>query len=105
MASYEKVETSEPKEDAAPAASGGRQYQTTNASASRSGLTANQMSHLAEYDELNMFRDGVFECTENMYPSCFLSFLCPFIHAGQLARRLQVPPTGVRTEPNRTEPN
>ena len=95
MASYERVETSEPKEEApAPAASNGngRAYQTSTVSSSASNLTANQMAHLAEYDELNMFRDGVFECTDNVYPSCFLSFLCPYVHAGQLARRLQVAP-------------
>ena len=78
----------------APAASNGngRAYQTSTVSSSASNLTANQMAHLAEYDELNMFRDGVFECTDNVYPSCFLSFLCPYVHAGQLARRLQVAP-------------
>lgn len=59
------------------------------------GLTANQMAYLAEYDELNMFRDSIFQCTDNVWPSCLLSFCCPFTHIGYLAHRLQALPLWV----------
>uniref|UniRef100_A0A7S3JR56 Uncharacterized protein n=1 Tax=Aureoumbra lagunensis TaxID=44058 RepID=A0A7S3JR56_9STRA len=71
-------------------------YQTTSPSVVSTepgaGLTANQMAHLAEWDELNSFRDGIFRCNENWWPSCLLSFFCPYIHLGQLSRRLEVAP-------------
>lgn len=55
------------------------------------GLTPNQMAHLAEYDELNMFRDGLLDCCQNRY-SLLCSFFCPFFHLGQLAQRLKFAP-------------
>ncbi|KAJ8612930.1 hypothetical protein CTAYLR_006176 [Chrysophaeum taylorii] len=84
---YERVETSDSKAF----------YQTTPSLTSQQqpSLTANQLSHLAEYDELNTFRDGVFECTENVYPSCICSFCCPYVHLGQLASKLQLCPCWV----------
>lgn len=92
---FSRVETTEPELDSKLPATGRGQYQTSATTSQSSNLTANQMAHLAEYDELNMFRDGVFECTENVYPSCLCSFLCPFVHVGQLAHRLQVAPCWV----------
>ena len=57
-----------------------------------SSLTPNQHAHLAEWDELHTFRDEVFDCRKNVFPSCLCAFLCPFVHLGQMASRLGVTP-------------
>ena len=107
---YERVETSDPdkreeskeEEDdeenvfaSVAGPSRGVNYQTVSSSSAPKSLTANQMAQLAEWEELNSFRDGVFECTENMWPSCICSFCCQWIHLGQLASRLGVAPCWV----------
>lgn len=102
---YQPVSTVEPRDDVVSGSEGATKsslsepqhsfYQTTPVTSQPGGLTANQMSHLAEFDELNMFRDGVFNCGDNLWPSCICAFCCPYVHLGQLAHRLQAMPCWV----------
>eukprot|EP00634_Sargassococcus_sp_CCMP2135_P010741 CAMPEP_0198655458 /NCGR_PEP_ID=MMETSP1467-20131203/8371_1 /TAXON_ID=1462469 /ORGANISM="unid. sp., Strain CCMP2135" /LENGTH=205 /DNA_ID=CAMNT_0044391465 /DNA_START=44 /DNA_END=661 /DNA_ORIENTATION=+ len=91
-AAYSRVETEEEaceaKEEEAALVS--KSYQTVQGE--WASLTPNQLSQLAEWEELNSFRDGVFRCDNNLWPSCVCSFCCPCVHLGQLAQRLGVAP-------------
>lgn len=93
-AAYSRVETEEEacetKEEEAALVSN-KSYQAV-VGQDWASLTPNQLSQLAEFDELNSFRDGVFQCDNNLWPSCVCAFCCPCVHLGQLARRLGVAP-------------
>lgn len=102
---YERVSTMEPPGESSSSSSssnGAKEsvrvgYQTTPPVTAQptEGLTANQMAHLAEYDELNMFRDSIFNCADNLWPSCVCAFCCSYVHLGQLGHRLQALPCWV----------
>ena len=54
------------------------------------GFTANQLAHLAEWTELTSFRDGIFDCFENLSPSCIWATFLSCCLIGQITEKLNV---------------
>ena len=56
------------------------------------GLTAHQLSAVCEWNELPYFRDSIFDCLDNLLPSCGWSFLLPCCVLAQLSEKLDIFP-------------